>query len=258
MTMPTGLVKSTIQASGSAALRYPLGDVEHDRNGPQRLGEPAGAGGLLAEQAELAGQRLVDQAGLLAADAQLDEHRRCAVDGLVERRRWCVAGRRSPARPRMRRARPPTTSRRSARDVVQDELVARTARRPPGESLDQLGRVRAPAADDCDLHRCPPTAVRTARRRRGRRRRWPGRQLARLRRLRRRTARSASGQRQRNRHPGPGSITFGGSPRVGDRGRTSAAYADRARPTAAVGCTGASGRRAPPRSARTRRCARRT
>ena len=53
VTMPTGLVKSTIHASGAARRRTRLGDVEHHRHGAQRLGEPAGPGGLLADAAAL-------------------------------------------------------------------------------------------------------------------------------------------------------------------------------------------------------------
>ena len=85
--MPTGLVKSTIHASGQRPLADQVGDAEHDRHRTQRLGEPARPGGLLAEQAELVRQRLVDEPGGLAADAQLDQHRGGAVDRAVQRRR---------------------------------------------------------------------------------------------------------------------------------------------------------------------------
>ena len=74
VTMPTGLVKSTIQASGCGPARGPLGDVEHHRHRAQRLGEAAGAGGLLADAAALERERLVADPGRLAADAQLDQH----------------------------------------------------------------------------------------------------------------------------------------------------------------------------------------
>ncbi len=62
-----------------------VGDLQHDRHCAQRLGEAARAGGLLPEQPELAGQRLVHQPGLLAADAQLDEHGGRSVDGVLQR-----------------------------------------------------------------------------------------------------------------------------------------------------------------------------
>ena len=66
--MPTGFVKSTIQAPGAACCAGELGQVEHDRHRPQRLGQPAGAGRLLADRPEAEGERLVEQAGRLAAD----------------------------------------------------------------------------------------------------------------------------------------------------------------------------------------------
>ena len=114
VTMPTGLVKSMIQASGLRAPD-PLGDVEHDRDRAQRLGQAAGAGGLLADAAALQRQRLVLIAGRLPADAQLEQH----GVGAVQRRRpgrWCQ---RSGAGCAVRgedpaRRTPPTSSSRSA------------------------------------------------------------------------------------------------------------------------------------------------
>ena len=110
--MPTGFVKSTIHAPGGAAAGGRLGEVEHDRHGPQRLGEAAGAGRLLADGAEAQRQRLVDEPGGLAADAQLDEHEVGAVE-----RRVAVVGRGSAgpasAPSTIRWARPPTIARRS-------------------------------------------------------------------------------------------------------------------------------------------------
>ena len=47
--MPTGLVKSMIQAFGAAAAHL-VGDVEHDRDRAQRLREPAGTGRLLSRR----------------------------------------------------------------------------------------------------------------------------------------------------------------------------------------------------------------
>ena len=65
----------------------PLGDVEHDRHRPQRLREAARPGRLLADRAESRRKRLVDEAGRLAADAELDDHEVGAVERRVERRR---------------------------------------------------------------------------------------------------------------------------------------------------------------------------
>ena len=113
VTMPTGLVKSTIHASGAPRRAVHLGEVEHDGHRPQRLGEAARPGRLLADDAEASGQRLVDQPGRLAADAQLDEHevgaveRRVAIVGQRSAGRSSRAGRASagPARRRSRAAR---------------------------------------------------------------------------------------------------------------------------------------------------------
>ena len=63
VTIPTGFVKSTIQASGSASSRDALGDLEHDRHRAQRLRQAAGAGRLLADAAARERQRLVAGAG---------------------------------------------------------------------------------------------------------------------------------------------------------------------------------------------------
>ena len=70
--------------AGRRPLGRALGDVEDDRHRPERLGEAAGAGRLLADRPEPRRQRLVDEAGRLAADAQLDEDEVRAVEGGVE------------------------------------------------------------------------------------------------------------------------------------------------------------------------------
>ena len=62
----------------------PLGDVQHDRHGAQRLGQAAGAGGLLADAAALQRPGLVPLPGRLAADPQLEQHRAGAVQALVQ------------------------------------------------------------------------------------------------------------------------------------------------------------------------------
>ena len=66
------------------AVRDALGDVEHDRNGPECLREPARAGGLLADGIELQRKRLVDAPGRLAADAQLDKDELGAVERRIQ------------------------------------------------------------------------------------------------------------------------------------------------------------------------------
>ena len=86
VTIPTGLVKSTIHASGLAFCTRD-GDVEDDRNGPQRLRQTARTGGLLADAAALERPGLVLAARGLPTDAQLEQDRVRALDARVEVRR---------------------------------------------------------------------------------------------------------------------------------------------------------------------------
>ena len=69
-------------AGGATAHRLG-GQLEHDRDGAQGLGEAARARRLLADAAELQRQGLVHQAHGLAADPELDDHEVGAVDGLL-------------------------------------------------------------------------------------------------------------------------------------------------------------------------------
>ncbi len=69
--------------AGSAAPRRLLGQLEDDRHGAERLRESSRAGGLLADETEPAGDRLVGQASGLAADPELHDHEVCALQGLV-------------------------------------------------------------------------------------------------------------------------------------------------------------------------------
>ena len=73
-----------IQASGRGQLPGPLGDVQHDRHGAQRLGEAARPGRLLADAAELQRPGLVPVPGGLVADPQLEQHRARAVEARVQ------------------------------------------------------------------------------------------------------------------------------------------------------------------------------
>ena len=158
VTIPTGFVKSTIQASGRRAAGHQLGELE-DRRGTVRiaLAKPPAPGRLLADDAEAERERLVD------ADAR--PGRRPAAGGARSRRRRARRrDRRSacsrpvqPSRSSIRCARPPTTVEALGIDVEQDELVDGQAVRASHEALDQLGRVRAPAADDRDLGAHPPS-----------------------------------------------------------------------------------------------------
>ena len=66
-------------------LPHLLGDVEHDGDRPQRLGQAAGAGRLLPDAAALERPGLVLVAGRLAAHPQLEQHRVHAVERRLER-----------------------------------------------------------------------------------------------------------------------------------------------------------------------------
>ena len=100
--------------AGVGAGRHLLGQPEHDRDGAQRLGQPSGSRGLLAQASVPHRQRLVDVARRLAPDAQLDHHEvRPLERGVrVGRRRERPAP--APRFRRMRSESPPTTSRRTS------------------------------------------------------------------------------------------------------------------------------------------------
>jgi len=60
---------------------HALGDLEHDRDGAQRLREPAGSRRFLADAAARQRERLVGESSLLAADPDLDQHEVRIRDG---------------------------------------------------------------------------------------------------------------------------------------------------------------------------------
>ena len=149
VTIPTGFVKSTIQAPGRGQLAHALGDLEHDRHGAHRLREAAGAGRLLADAAARERHGLVVQPRRLPADADLDEHEVGAVERAVE-----VVGRpraapRSPARSSIRARQPADDLAPLGVDVVQHEL----AHVEPSRSRTAPRRARA-----CTSTRAPMTA----------------------------------------------------------------------------------------------------
>jgi hypothetical protein len=143
---------------GSSPPGCLLGDLENDGDRPERLGEAARAGGLLAEDAEAVRQRLVDVTGLLASDPELDDDEVGTVKGRVTIVGLADAGR--PADP------PEHAAGQAAHDpeppeirVEERELIDRKTIDPSREPLDKLGRVRAAGADDRDLQaylRGPP------------------------------------------------------------------------------------------------------
>ena len=81
--MPTGLVKSTIHASGLLDA-HAVGDVQHHGHRPQRLGQTAGTGGLLTHATAVQRPRLVTVSCRLATDPQLEQHRVRSVDRVVQ------------------------------------------------------------------------------------------------------------------------------------------------------------------------------
>ncbi len=145
-----------------ADLRGQLGQLEHDRHRPQRLREPARAGGLLSDAVEAERDRLVAEARLVPADAQLHDDEVRPLERLAR-----LLGQTDGARP----ARPANHPLREAADdpepvhidVQQHQLVDRQAVAAGHEPLDQLRRVRAAAADDRDLHTHPRRIVHSGR-----------------------------------------------------------------------------------------------
>ena len=113
--------------AGVGPGRHLLRQPQHDRHRAQRLGQPAGADRLLAQAPVPDGQGLVDVAGRLAADAQLDDDE---VGALRARRGGRPSSRRSrpipaPAGCARRAHRRPRAARRSGR-------AGRGRRRPSG------------------------------------------------------------------------------------------------------------------------------
>ena len=139
-------------------LAHPLRDRQHDGHGPECLGEPAGAGRLLADAA--AGERdgLVREARLLAADANLDQDEVGAVERAIE-----VAGHLQLAGIALALQHPRGEAADHVApllvDVVQDELAHVDLVALPREPRHELRRVRRAAADDRDLHPLTPVRV---------------------------------------------------------------------------------------------------
>ncbi len=156
VTMPTGLVKSTIQAFGARLATRSVREVEDDRHGAQRLGQPARAGGLLTDAAAVVREGLVDVPGGLAADAELEEDGVGAVDALVrvggggDLRGAALAGQ-DAAGERGDDVEPIRVG------VDQGDLGDGQAQ--PGESVDEFGGVRGSATDNGDLQPLTPVSV---------------------------------------------------------------------------------------------------
>ena len=149
-TIPAGFVKLTNHASG-ARSRHRLRDRDDDGNGAKREGDAAGTDRLLAEDADVERDALVDDPPRQAARPDRDEHRARTFDRVLEPRR------RSDARPVPALA--PATLEHlggprepSLVAVVQHELVDGFAGGPRDRLLDDRRAEPAPA-DERDLHR---------------------------------------------------------------------------------------------------------
>ena len=127
-----------------------LGELEDHGHRPERLREAARAGRLLTDRAELQGEGLVEQARGLSADPELDQDEVGAVNGGAR-----VIGQRQAAFPaeagEHSLGKPAHDFAALGADIVECELVDRQAVAAVGETVDELGRVRATAADDGDL-----------------------------------------------------------------------------------------------------------
>ena len=159
---PRGVGEIDDPCVGSADLRRALGELEHDGHGPERLGEPPGPRGLLADAAERERDRLVQEPSLVPPDAELHDHEVRSLERLGH-----PVGQPDRAGP-SRRSHHALCERADDRephriDVQQDELVDRKAVRARDEPLDELRRVRAAAADHRHLHTHAPGIVHSAR-----------------------------------------------------------------------------------------------
>lgn len=153
VTMPTGLVKSMIQASGlvrrtRSAMSSTTGTVR------SALARPCGAGGLLADAAALQWPGLVLVAGGLSADAQLEQDRVGAVHPGVQ-----VTGGGDGPGVALLGEDPPGESAHEVeavgRRVDEDELLDRQGAVQTGEPVDQFGGVGGPATHYSELHVSP-------------------------------------------------------------------------------------------------------
>ena len=155
---PDGVREVDDPRAGRSQLAGALGDVEHDRDGAQRLGEPAGAGRLLADAPAAQRERLVAEPRGLPADAKLEEDGVGAVERAVQVGRLDQPAAEALAREHAPREAGDDLEPRRV-DVVEDQLGQVEAVPLAGEAGDELGRVRRPAADDRDLHPLTPVSV---------------------------------------------------------------------------------------------------
>lgn len=151
--MPTGFVKSMIQASGlvrrtRSAMSRTTGTVR------RALARPCGAGGLLAHAAAVEGPGLVLFAGRLAAHAELEEDRARAVHRPIEVGRGgdaagvVLAGEDAAGQPA-------DQGQAVFRRVHQDQLLDGQGVPEAGEAVHEFGGVGRTSADHGEFHARP-------------------------------------------------------------------------------------------------------
>ena len=195
------------EGGGRSPTASPFGQIEHDRHGPERLGQAAGPRRLLPDAAALQRPGLVTLASGLAADPELEQDRVRALGTLVQalgpaHLGGVVVGGHDPGRDRPDHGQP-------VRVGVDQHQLLDLGQQPP-DPVGELGRVGGSAADHRKLHENAFTSSglvwatwQAAS--------WPGR-ISASSGVTCAQVSMASGQRQRNRQPGVGSITWGGSP----------------------------------------------
>ncbi len=130
--------------------RHLLGDVEHDRDGAQRLGQTTGAGRLLTDAAAFERPGLVLVTRSLATDTQLEQHGVGAVQSRGQlggrgQGRRVVEPLEDPSPEGAHQLEPRLVG------IDQHQLFDRQRLLEPAEAVDQLRGVRRAAADDDDL-----------------------------------------------------------------------------------------------------------
>ena len=151
VTIPTGFVKSTIQASGAARRSTCSASSRTTGTVRRAFAKPPAPVVSWPTQPNRSGGRLVAQAGRLAAHPELDHDEVRAVD------RGVAVGRgHEPAAPAAVVEHPAGEAADDVEplgvDVEQRELVHAEALLAGGEAFHELGGVRAAASDDGDLH----------------------------------------------------------------------------------------------------------
>ena len=159
VTMPTGFVKSMIQASGAARRRTSLREVEHDRHGAQRLrrarrrrSSPAPGSRTRAARVSSCSRACWPPTRSCTSTASAPSSA-AARSAVAVSRPGHAGGAQDPAGEARRRRRAGRGRGRAARARRRSSSVL-----PGGEPAHELGRVRRAAADDDDLQ-VPPSPL---------------------------------------------------------------------------------------------------